>query len=293
MQSAKPIHFLHLHFIVLLWGFSGVLGKLISIDALPLVWFRVGLASILLFLFMLATQRSFRIPKKLIGLVVLAGITISVHWIAFFYAIKVSNVSITLACMSTGAFMTAFLEPLFHKRKIILYEVGLGLVTVLGLSIILKVQFEFLMGIFSALVAALLSSLYSLMNSNLIKKAKASALTFYQLFIGFVFLSVVLVFRGEFNSSLWQIESWDFIYLFVLALFCTAYAITSANKLLLHLSPYTLILTLNMEPVYGIILAYFVFGESETMDILFYIGALLIMISVVLDAMLKYRAKMK
>lgn len=293
MQNAKPIHFLHLHFIVFLWGFSGVLGKLISLDALPLVWYRVGLASFALALFILVTKRSFAIQKKFIGIIVLAGLVISVHWVAFFYAIKVSNVSITLACMSTGAFMTAFLEPWFQKRKIILYEIGLGLITILGLSIILKVQFEYLIGILSALLAAFLSALYSIINASIVKKVAASTFTFYQLFFGFLFLSVVMMFSGDFNLKLLEISFIDFNYLLIIALFCTAYAITSANKLLKHISPYSMILTLNMEPVYGIILAYFVFGESEAMDLLFYIGALLILISVVLDAMLKYRAKMK
>ncbi len=293
MQNAKPIHFLHLHFIVFLWGFSGVLGKLISLDALPLVWYRVGLASFALALFIAVTKRSFVVKKKLLGIIVLAGLVIAIHWVAFFYAIKVSNVSITLACMSTGAFMTAFLEPWFHKRKVILYEIGLGLITILGLSIILKVQFEYLVGIISALIAAFLSALYSIINSKIVKKVAASTFTFYQLFFGFLFLSGLMVVSGDFNMSLIEIPMMDFNYLLIIALFCTAYAITSSNKLLKFISPYSLILTLNMEPVYGIILAYFVFGESEAMDLLFYIGALLILISVVLDAMLKYRAKMK
>lgn len=291
MQNAKPIHFIQLHFIVLLWGFSGVLGKLISFGALQLVWYRMGIAALVLFGYLLVKKRSLHIPKKHQLISAIAGITIATHWIFFFYAIKISNVSITLACMSTGAFMTAIIEPVWYKRKIILYELLLGLLVVLGLAIILEVQFEYLMGIISALVAALLSAVYSIMNGQLIKQASSSALVAQQLFIGFLFISMVLWFNGKLNYELLVVSSYDLLYVSIIAVFCTAYAIKASTELLKYISPYSLVLTLNMEPIYGIILAVLIFGDSEKMPGLFYIGALIILISVVLDAMLKFWAK--
>lgn len=291
MQNAKPFHYLQLHFIVLLWGFSGVLGKLISFGALQLVWYRLGIASLVLFLYTIIRRKTLKIPKSIQLLSAFAGITIAVHWIFFFYAIKISNVSITLACMSTGAFMTAILEPIWYKRKMVLYELLLGLLVVIGLAIILEVQFEYLMGIISALVAALLSSVYSLINGQLIKKASSNALVVQQLFIGFLFLSLILWLNSELNIELLSIDQMDLIYVSIIAVFCTAYAIKASTELLKYISPYSMILTLNMEPIYGIVLAVLIFKESEKMPALFYVGALIILISVVLDVMMKFWSK--
>lgn len=291
MQNAKPIHYLQLHFIVLLWGFSGVLGKLISFGALQLVWYRLGIASLVLFLYTVIRRKTLKIPKSIQLLSAIAGITIAVHWIFFFYAIKISNVSITLACMSTGAFMTAILEPIWYKRKMVLYELLLGLLVIIGLAIILEVQFEYLMGVISALIAALLSSVYSLINGQLIKKASSNALVVQQLFIGFLFLSVILWFNSELNIELLSIGKMDLTYVSIIAVFCTAYAIKASTELLKYISPYSMILTLNMEPIYGIILAVLIFKESEKMPALFYLGALIILISVVLDVMVKFWSK--
>ena len=291
MQNAKPFHYLQLHFIVLLWGFSGVLGKLISFGALQLVWYRLGIASLVLFLYTIIRRKTLKIPKSIQLLSAVAGITIAVHWIFFFYAIKISNVSITLACMSTGAFMTAILEPIWYKRKMVLYELLLGLLVVIGLAIILEVQFEYLMGIIAALVAALLSSVYSLINGQLIKKASSNALVVQQLFIGFLFLSLILWFNSELNIELLSIDQMDLIYVSIIAIFCTAYAIKASTELLKYISPYSMILTLNMEPIYGIVLAVLIFKESEKMPALFYVGALIILISVVLDVMMKFWSK--
>jgi drug/metabolite transporter (DMT)-like permease len=291
MQNAKPIHYLQLHFIVLLWGFSGVLGKLISFGALQLVWYRLGIASLVLFLYTVIRRKTLKIPKSIQLLSAIAGITIAVHWIFFFYAIKISNVSITLACMSTGAFMTAILEPIWYKRKMVIYELLLGLLVIIGLAIILEVQFEYLMGVISALIAALLSSVYSLINGQLIKKASSNALVVQQLFIGFLFLSVILWFNSELNIELLSIDKMDLTYVSIIAVFCTAYAIKASTELLKYISPYSMILTLNMEPIYGIILAVLIFKESEKMPALFYLGALIILISVVLDVMVKFWSK--
>lgn len=291
MQNAKPFHYLQLHFIVLLWGFSGVLGKLISFGALQLVWYRLGIASLVLFLYTIIRRKTLKIPKSIQLLSAVAGITIAFHWIFFFYAIKISNVSITLACMSTGAFMTAILEPIWYKRKMVLYELLLGLLVVIGLAIILEVQFEYLMGIISALVAALLSSVYSLINGQLIKKASSNALVVQQLFIGFLFLSLILWLNSELNIELLSIDQMDLIYVSIIAVFCTAYAIKASTELLKYISPYSMILTLNMEPIYGIVLAVLIFKESEKMPALFYVGALIILISVVLDVMMKIWSK--
>ena len=193
--------------------------------------------------------------------------------------------------MSAGAFMTAILEPIWYKRKIILYELLLGILVIIGLAIILEVQFEYVMGIASALVAALLSSVYSLINGQLTKQVSSSALVVQQLFIGFLFISLVLLPTSDLNVELLRIKSLDLLYVSIIAVFCTAYAIKASTELLKYISPYSFVLTLNLEPIYGIILAVIVFGESEKMSSLFYLGALIILISVVLDVMLKFWSK--
>ena len=147
MPRGKLKNHLHLHFIVFIWGFTAVLGALISIDAMPLVWYRMGMASVVLFFFALIASKSLKVTTKAVLQFGGVGILIALHWICFFYAIKISNVSITLAAMSTGALFATFLEPLFYRKKIVWYEVFFALVAMMGLLVIFKVQKGFTLGL--------------------------------------------------------------------------------------------------------------------------------------------------
>lgn len=298
MPSDKLKSYLHFHLIVFIWGFTAVLGALISLDAIPLVWYRMLLATGFIFLWLLFKKRSFKIAPRKIFILIIAGIVIALHWLTFFGAIKVSNVSITLALLSTGALFTSVLEPIFYKRKFVGYEIIFGLLVIAGLYIIFKVETQYTLGIILGLISAFLSAVFTLINGKLIKHATASVISFYELLTGVIAISIYLLFitlTGEgnsgFNRKFFFLTFDDWVYLIILASICTAYAFIAAVAVMKHLSPYTIMLTINLEPVYGIFLAFLVFGNKEQMAPEFYYGAALILTTVILNGYLKTKRK--
>lgn len=231
---------------------------------------------------------------------VFAGTIIALHWLTFFGAIKASNVSVTLALLSTGAFFTSILEPVFYKRKIIWYEILLGALVILGLYIIFRVGPEHYLGIALALVSALLASIFTLINGKLVQKEDATVISFYELLTGTAAITFYLLFltffgssKSGFNFAFFDLSRADMGYLLILASVCTAYAFIASVVVMRHLSPYTVMLTINLEPVYGILLAFLVFGDAEQMDPGFYYGAAIIIATVILNGILKIRGKIK
>lgn len=290
MQNARLGSYLHFHLIVFIWGFTAVLGALISIDSIPLVFFRMGLASIFIYAYIRYKKIDISLDRKSFLGFAVAGVIIALHWLTFFGAIKVANVSVTLACMSTGAFFTALLEPLFYKRKFIAYELVFGMLVVGALYMIFEVQPEYQLGIVLALISAFLSAVFTLINGRFIAHHNPTKISFYELWIGTVCIVGYLAFAKAdsfFSTSFFNLSSSDWIYLFVLASLCTAYAFIAAVKVMKHLSPYTIMLTINLEPVYGILLAFFVLGDSEKMEPKFYYGALIIILVVIVNGIFK------
>ncbi len=291
MQKGKLKDFVHLHGIVFIWGFTAVLGKLITIEAIPLVWFRLFIASIVLGIFLFLKKTNLKITLKAIYQFSIGGFIIGLHWIAFFYAIKIANISITLATLATGALFTSILEPLFLKRKIKLHEIILSLLTVIGIVIIFNVEPQYTTGIFIALFAAFLSALFAVINANFIKEHDASVISFYELLFAVILISLVLLFQNGFTTNFFKLTTEDWIYIGILGTVCTAYALTASTHLLKKISPFTMMLTINLEPVYGILLALLVFKESEKMNLNFYYGGLLIFIAVILNGYIKTKKK--
>lgn len=289
MQNDRLTNYLHLHFIVFIWGFTAVLGALITIDAIPLVWFRMALATGFVWVFIKWRKESLKISKKNMLQLAGVGFLIALHWLAFFAAIKESNVSITLAVMATGAFFTAFLEPIFFKRKIIAYEVFFGIIVILGLYLIFNSEIDNLKGILLALAASFLGALFSVFNGKLIEKHKASVITYYELLFGVLCISIYLLVTNSFNASFFTLSSSDWMYLLILASACTAYAFIASIHVMNWLSPYTVMLTTNLEPVYGIILALLILGDNEYMSSQFYMGAGIILVTVIANGLIKHR----
>jgi len=298
MPDDKLKSYLHFHFIVFIWGFTAVLGALITLEAIPLVWYRMLLASGFILVWIKWKNEDLRVSPRKFLVLVIAGIVIALHWLTFFGAIKVSNVSITLALLSTGAFFTSILEPIFYKRKLVGYEVVFGLIVIVGLYIIFKVETDHYLGIVLALISAFLSAVFTLINGKLVKQAAPSVISFYELFTGVVAISIYLLVititsdgaRG-FGSEFFVLSATDWIYLLILASICTAYAFIASVAVMKHLSPYTIMLTINLEPVYGIFLAFLVFGNKEQMDPQFYFGAAIILTTVILNGYLKTKRK--
>ncbi|GEQ85800.1 permease [Patiriisocius marinistellae] len=293
MQNAKLLNYLHLHFIVFIWGFTAVLGALISIEAIPLVWYRMLIASLLIFGWVVYKKTPLKFPKKTLAGFLIAGAIIAAHWLTFFGAIKVSNVSITLAVLSTGAFFTSILEPIYYKRKVIWYEVAFGVLVIAGLCIIFNVEGDYFWGIVMALTSAFLSALFSVINGKFAVKYDASVISFYELGFGMLCITVYLLFSGSFTAEFFKLQMSDWVYLAILASACTAYAFIASVHVMKWISPYTVMLTINMEPVYGIILALLILGDSENMSPQFYYGAALIVMTVVANGIIKNKTQRK
>lgn len=293
MLNDKLKNYLHLHVIVFIWGFTAILGKLISLEALDLVWFRMFFASLFIVGFLIYKKDSIKVPlNALIGFII-SGIIIAAHWYTFYQAIKVSNISITLACLSTGAFFASLIEPIFYRRKVIWYEVLFGLFAVIGISIIFNVETNHELGIILAIISAFLSALFSVINSKYAKIYNPNVISFYELSSGVLFLSLYLLATEKFSTTFFELTFEDFAWLVVLASICTAYAFSASIKVMKFLSPFTVMLTVNLEPVYGIILALLIFKDSEHMNSLFYLGAAIILLTVIANGIVKNRKKLK
>ena len=293
MQESKFKNYLLLHFIVFIWGFTAILGALITIDAIPLVWYRMLLAVLFIAIYFLWKKKSFKVDRAGLLKFFFTGVVIALHWVFFFKAIKVSNVSVALVTMSTGAFFTALIEPVFFKRKINVLEMFLGLLVIAGLYIIFNFESQYKLGIIYALIASFLGALFAVLNGLFIKKYTADTISFYQLFFGVVFISIYLLFTNSFSVIFFQISASDWMYLIVLSSICTAYAFIASVQVMKYLSPYTVMLTINLEPIYAIVLALFIFGDKEQMSNTFYLGAFIVLFVVLLNGIIKNRIILK
>jgi len=288
MLNGKLKNYLHLHFLVFIAGFTAILGKLISIEPVALVWYRMLIAAILMFIYIKVAKIDISIDRKTAIKFSFAGIIIALHWITFFAAIEVSNISIALAMFSTGAFFASFIEPIIYKRKIIWYEMLFGIIVIIGIAIILQTEIKHITGILLGILSAFLSSLFAVLNGKFLKKNPATKISFYEFIAGIIFISFfLLIFRDGFSLEYFQLSVKDFFYLLILASICTAYAFIASVYVMKLISPYTVVLTYNLEPIYGIILALIIFPETETMSSSFYYGSLIILITVLLNGILK------
>ncbi|GAA3784780.1 DMT family transporter [Corallibacter vietnamensis] len=294
MQNDKFKNYLHLHLLVFIAGFTAILGELISIEAVSLVWFRMLMATILMGLYIVFSKINIKVTKQTLLKFAIAGIIIALHWITFFGSIKAANISIALSMFSTGAFFASIIEPIIYKRKIIPYEIIFGIIVIIGVFIITQSEIHYLYGIILGIVSAFLSSLFSVLNGKFLQTHTATVISFYEFIYGVIFITL---FIGVMNSGIpenfFSLSISDFSYLFILASICTAYAFIASVHVMKHISPYTVVLTYNLEPIYGIILALIIFPEEEHMSTSFYVGAFIIIGVVLMNGIIKNMNKMK
>ena len=246
------------------------------------------IALIVIFFFVVLTRKKLKTSYQNIFKYAILGFVISLHWITFFMSIDYSNVTIALSMMSTTAFFTSFIEPFFFSRKIIAHELLLSILVIIAIFLILNSELNYSAGIILGIFSAFFASIFSVLNGLLIKNEKAYKISFYEFLFGVVFISIFLIITGRLDDLL--IESFfsvNYLYISILGVVCTAYAFIAAVYLLNYITPYSAVLTYNLEPVYGILLALIIFGESEQMSSNFYIGLLLILFSVFLNFYLK------
>lgn len=284
--------FLQLHAAVFLAGFTGVLGRLIELNEGWLVWYRMLLSALLLLLIFFIRKQSIRIERKYVVQCVGIGALIALHWVFFYGSIKYANVSIALVCFAATGSFTAFLEPLLHKRRLDLVEVLLGLLVLLGIYLIFHFDVQYKTGILLGVAAAFLSALFPIFNKRLIQHIPAANLTLYELGGGWLMLSLLLPLYLQFSPAEKYIPSFnDWFWLLMLALFCTVLAFQLSVNALKKISPFTANLTYNLEPVYGILLAFLLYNENKDLGKGFYWGILLIIASVVIQTVRVWQTK--
>ncbi len=294
MPNAKIKNYLHLHILVFIAGFTAILGELITIKAIPLVWFRMVMASILMFIYIKVVKVRLKISLKALLRLAIAGVIIALHWITFFGAIDESNISIALAMFSTGAFFASFIEPIIYKRKIIWYEILFGIIVIIGVFIITSSEIKYITGILLGISSAFLSSLFAVLNGKFLRQYTATVISFYEFLSGVLFITIYILFFGQgFSLEFFSLSTSDYGYIFILASICTAYAFIAAVYVMKVISPYTVVLTYNLEPIYGIVMAIILFPEKERMSPSFYYGAVIIISTVILNAILKNSRKLK
>lgn len=281
MASYKNLFLLH--FVVLIFGFTGILGKLITIDAEPLVFWRCLIGSATLGVFMALRGRVKRLPLKTVLRLAGIGALAATHWITFFAAIKVSNVSVALATLASSALFVSLFAPLVTAKRFDWRESVLGLMVIVGITIILKVETQYTLGIILALISAFLAGVFSTFNSIMIQKHDALNISLYELGSAAVLVFIYLLVRGEVGVELVSMPAMDWLWLILLATVATAFAYAISVSVMRELSPFTVALAINMEPVYSIILALWIFGEEEKMSSGFYQGALIIMLALLID----------
>jgi drug/metabolite transporter (DMT)-like permease len=288
MPNVKLKHYLHLHLLVFIAGFTAILGELITIGSLELVWYRMAIAGVLMLIYIKVANINIKITRTAFWQFSAAGVIIALHWITFFEAINQANVSIALAMFSSGAFFASFIEPIFFKRRILAYEILFGIVVIIGVFLITSSEMKFINGIVLGLLSALFSTLFAVINGRFIERNNATVISFYEFISGVIFLTVFILLSGtKFDSEFFTLSSSDWIYIIILASVCTAYAFIGAIEVMRYISPFTVILSYNLEPVYGIALALFLFPETEQMSPQFYIGAVLVITTVLFDTVLK------
>ncbi len=285
---------LKLHFVVLLYGFTAILGKLITLPAPQMVWYRMLIALVVLGIYL--RYKKIHIAIELSSMVKLMGVGVIVafHWITFFHAVKISNVSVTLGCMASTTLFASFLEPIIFRKRIQWHEVLIGLIIIIGLYLIFQFELTYWKGIITALISAFLAGLFTVLNKLFIDKHHPVTISFYEMASGFISIGIFLFFIGVLPFDLLVPTSTDIIYILILGIVCTAYAFVVAVDVMKVLSAYTVVLAINMEPVYGILLAFFIFGQSEFMSVGFYIGTLVILAAVFIHPFItKIRSKQK
>lgn len=288
----KP-EILRLHIIVFLWGFTAILGKLIHAEADALVFFRMLFAAIFLYIYIRFIQKeSLQVQKKLMFQLIGIGGLMAIHWLSFFYSIKISNVSIALSCLSLSTLFAALIEPLVFKRKVDWTEVIIGIVIVICISLIFNAELKYKLGIIAGIICALFGTLFSVFNGRLFGKTSSGNIIFYEIFGGWALISLFFLFTGQI-FTFHEISYRDLALLTLLASVFTAFPMLESVKLMKFISPFTLILTVNLEPVYGIILAFFIFGESEHMSPVFYIASVVMILSIFANGILKARRRSK
>lgn len=298
-MNTKPLpnDYFKLHFIVIILGFTAILGRLMEVSALGVVFYRTLLAASGMWFVATLQKRSLKISLREALPLLGVGAIMSLHWICFFGSARASTVAVSLVTFSTTSFFTSIAEPFVRKTKISWVEVFLGVLVVIGMCFVFAFESQYLTGIIIGIIGAILATVFSVINAQFAQKSNAHIVTFYEMVGAFIsswiYIPIIIYFSKGIDSGgvLHQLvlTHYDWLWIAILGLVCTVYPYIEMMHLLKKISAFTLNLSINMEPIYGIIMAYFIFGEKEKMTSGFYIGGALILLSVILHPFLKKR----
>ena len=276
-----------------MWGFTGILGKLIHLEAFIIVWYRVIIAFIALSLGMFILKKPFRVKSKseLIK-ISLIGVLVGLHWLTFYKSIQLSTASLGILCLSTTTIHVSWLEPIVMGRRISGFEVILSLVIVYGIYFVSsdfgEREYEALVyGLFSALFAAG----FAVFNTKLSEKNTPAQISLYEMLSASLFISIILLFQGRIDYSILKMTTSDFWWLVFLGVLCTSVAFLAIIEIMKKLGAFTVSLSINLEPVYTIFLAVFILKENQNLEFDFYVGSLIIILVVVANAARKHLQK--
>lgn len=276
-----------MHFVILIFGFTGILGKLITIEAIPLVFWRTLIGGGAIYVWLKVRRK---VSKKSTSDVLKMGgigLLVAIHWITFFASIKISNVSVALTMLATSPMFIGFLEPLIFKRKIDWRELTVAGVVLLGVGTIFSFDTTYHEGMILGIISAFFASLFATFNGVLIKTHDASNISLVELLTASAAIFILLFFTGEVNWELFVLSSQDWFWITILALVATSFAFIAFTSVMKVLTPFTTSVAINLEPIYSIILAVIIFGDEEIMGTRFYIGASIIICAVMLNTILK------
>jgi len=276
-----------LHVIVFIWGFSPILGRYITANVWQLVWFRILITIGVMFVYLKLTNHVLKISSKHFWQLSGIGLIIMLHWLAFYEAIKISNVSVTMVAFSTGTLFSAIIEPIFFKRRIRLYEVIIGNVIMLAIGVIFSIDTGYWWAVALGSFAAFTSSLFGVLNSIMARELRSGIISFYELSAAFLGLTVIVLLTGKFDKSFFVLDQASVLGLLVLSLVCTVFPFITSVDLSKYISPYTIVLTVNLETVYGIIWAILFFSENKEVQPSFYMGVFIILGAIFLNSYLR------
>lgn len=284
-------HLIRLHILILILAFTGLLGDLIVVDAYQLVWYRtlVGSAGLIAWLLVFNKPIKLKLRNTLIYLAI--GVSIGLHWICFFHSIDISTISVGVGCLASATLFTSFIEPFLFKKKIHLHEIIIGVMVIIGLYIIFQFEVKYTLGIIYATLSAFFGALFTVLNKKYIDEDDNKiSITFYEILGAFLTLAIIQVFRGEYEMYSFSLSQNDFICLLILAVVCTSWAFMEQVKLISHLSAFIIVLSFNLEPIYGILIGA-AMGEDMTGG--FYLGAGIIVLSIFIYPIIHRKLNLK
>jgi drug/metabolite transporter (DMT)-like permease len=290
---ARYKYHLLLHIIIFMWGFTGILGKVIQLDAVVIVWHRVLIAMVALGIALLILKKPIKLSSrkellKLSGV----GVIVALHWVTFYQSIQLSTASLGILCLSTTTLHVAWLEPLVMKRPFSWVEFALGLLVICGIYFVSR-DFDAsdMKALAYGLCSALFAALFSVFNGKLVQQTPAHQITLIEMVSAFVVISVYLLYIGRLDTSLFTMRMADFLWLLFLGILCTSFAFLATIEVVKRLGAFTVSLSINLEPVYTIVLAIFILGEHELLNPSFYVGSVVIVLVIILNGLIRHYLK--